>query len=146
MLYTNYTMLGKLPVWCPVFLLDYVPLIYSFIFHEHKLYILHFNFFFLVLTLWWSWNIMWKEDSQKKSELDWKKRLQIIIGAAEGLEYLHKGCQLRIIHRDIKASNILLDSKWKPKIADFGLARFSCGSGLPGATIAGTLYVTYACH
>ncbi|PON52468.1 Serine/threonine protein kinase [Parasponia andersonii] len=82
----------------------------------------------------------WKEDSERKDELDWKKRLQIIIGAAEGLEYLHKGCQLRIIHRDIKASNILLDSKWKPKIADFGLARFSTtGKNAPDATIiAGT--------
>ncbi|EXC20317.1 Putative cysteine-rich receptor-like protein kinase 43 [Morus notabilis] len=79
------------------------------------------------------------EDSERKKELDWKKRLQIIVGTAEGLEYLHKGCQMRIIHRDIKASNILLGSRFKPKIADFGLARFSsCGRNLSGATIAGT--------
>ncbi|KAF4367643.1 hypothetical protein G4B88_001395 [Cannabis sativa] len=79
-------------------------------------------------------------DSERSKELDWKKRLQIIIGSAEGLEYLHKGCQMRIIHRDIKASNILLDSKWKPKIADFGLARFSSSTAsyVPGVTIAGT--------
>ncbi|XP_024029545.1 putative cysteine-rich receptor-like protein kinase 43 [Morus notabilis] len=78
-------------------------------------------------------------DSERKKELDWKKRLQIIVGTAEGLEYLHKGCQMRIIHRDIKASNILLGSRFKPKIADFGLARFSsCGRNLSGATIAGT--------
>ncbi|XP_062103432.1 cysteine-rich receptor-like protein kinase 46 [Humulus lupulus] len=78
-------------------------------------------------------------DSERSKELDWKKRLQIMIGSAEGLEYLHKGCQMRIIHRDIKASNILLDSKWIPKIADFGLARFSsAGSNVPGVAIAGT--------
>lgn len=55
--------------------------------------------------------------------MDWKKRLRIIEGTAEGLEYLHNDCQVRIIHRDIKPSNILLDLKYRPKIADFGLAR-----------------------
>ncbi|XP_038715001.1 putative cysteine-rich receptor-like protein kinase 43 [Tripterygium wilfordii] len=63
-------------------------------------------------------------DPVKKAELDWKKRFGIITGTAEGLEYLHKDCQVRIIHRDIKASNILLDLKHRPKISDFGLARF----------------------
>ncbi|KAK8274792.1 hypothetical protein V6Z11_D10G095500 [Gossypium hirsutum] len=62
-------------------------------------------------------------DPEKKKELDWGKRQKIIMGTAEGLEYLHKGCEVRIIHRDIKASNILLDIKFRPKIADFGLAR-----------------------
>ncbi|XP_030956152.1 putative cysteine-rich receptor-like protein kinase 43 [Quercus lobata] len=79
-------------------------------------------------------------DPEKKTELDWNRRLGIIIGTAEGLEYLHKGCQFRIIHRDIKASNILLDLKHKPKIADFGLARFySCDKSLISTAIVGTL-------
>uniref|UniRef100_A0A0D9WAM2 Protein kinase domain-containing protein n=1 Tax=Leersia perrieri TaxID=77586 RepID=A0A0D9WAM2_9ORYZ len=56
--------------------------------------------------------------------LNWKTRHQIIIGIARGLQYLHEESNLRIVHRDIKASNILLDDKFQPKISDFGLARF----------------------
>ncbi|ESR59793.1 hypothetical protein CICLE_v10018177mg [Citrus x clementina] len=80
-------------------------------------------------------------DPKQKKELDWKKRHAIIIGTAEGLEYLHKDGQMQIVHRDIKASNILLDLKHRPKIADFGLARFSSSekSLLPNTAIAGTL-------
>ncbi|XP_062226994.1 cold-responsive protein kinase 1-like isoform X2 [Phragmites australis] len=58
------------------------------------------------------------------SFLNWKTRHQIIIGIARGLQYLHEESNLRIVHRDIKASNILLDDKFQPKISDFGLARF----------------------
>lgn len=56
--------------------------------------------------------------------LNWKTRHQIIIGIARGMQYLHEESNLRIVHRDIKASNILLDDKFQPKIGDFGLARF----------------------
>ncbi|MCD7472086.1 hypothetical protein HAX54_013021 [Datura stramonium] len=61
--------------------------------------------------------------SAKRDVLSWKKRHDIIIGIAKGLLYLHEGSHNCIIHRDIKASNILLDDKWVPKIADFGMAR-----------------------
>ncbi|GAY46805.1 hypothetical protein CUMW_099810 [Citrus unshiu] len=84
---------------------------------------------------------IFKAYPKQKKELDWKKRHVIIIGTAEGLEYLHKDGQMQIVHRDIKASNILLDLKHRPKIADFGLARFSSSekSLLPNTAIAGTL-------
>ncbi|KAL9262538.1 putative receptor-like serine/threonine-protein kinase [Drosera capensis] len=56
--------------------------------------------------------------------LEWDKRYKIAIGTARGLHYLHKGCQRRIIHRDIKASNILLSEDYEPQISDFGLAKW----------------------
>ncbi|XP_025648104.1 PR5-like receptor kinase [Arachis hypogaea] len=57
------------------------------------------------------------------SELDWKTLLQIVTGVAQGLDYLHRGCNTRILHFDIKPQNMLLDEKFCPKITDFGLAR-----------------------
>ncbi|KAL0374345.1 UNVERIFIED_CONTAM: Proline-rich receptor-like protein kinase PERK1 [Sesamum radiatum] len=57
--------------------------------------------------------------------MDWSTRLKIALGAAKGLAYLHEDCHPKIIHRDIKASNILLDFNFEAKVADFGLAKFS---------------------
>ncbi|CAK9213211.1 unnamed protein product [Sphagnum troendelagicum] len=63
-------------------------------------------------------------DKEHALQLNWPTRLKIVLGTAQGLAYLHEGCRTRIVHRDIKASNILLDEDFTPKIADFGLARF----------------------
>nr|POF07969.1 cysteine-rich receptor-like protein kinase 3 [Quercus suber] len=72
--------------------------------------------------------------------LRWDVRFKIILGTAEGLAYLHEESNLRIIHRDIKLSNILLDGDFEPKIADFGLARLFPGDKTHISTeIAGTL-------
>ncbi|TVU38677.1 hypothetical protein EJB05_12061, partial [Eragrostis curvula] len=62
-------------------------------------------------------------DPAKRNELDWRKRFMIVNGIAQGLQYLHEESQLKIVHRDLKASNVLLDCDFSPKISDFGLAR-----------------------
>ena len=80
-------------------------------------------------------------ESDKKKILDWSRRYKIIEGIARGILYLHEDSQLRIIHRDLKANNILLDEDMNPKISDFGMARIFGVDQIEGKTkkVVGTL-------
>ncbi|KAF7026107.1 hypothetical protein CFC21_038238 [Triticum aestivum] len=73
-------------------------------------------------------------DVSRTTLVDWNKRCVIIEGIAQGLLYLHKHSRLRIIHRDLKASNILLDQDMNPKISDFGLAKIFSSNDTQGST------------
>ncbi|XVF25965.1 hypothetical protein REPUB_Repub13aG0259400 [Reevesia pubescens] len=73
-------------------------------------------------------------DPEKCKVLDWEKRSNIINGTARGIQYLHEDSRLKIIHRDLKASNVLLDDDMNPKISDFGTARIFGGNQMEANT------------
>ncbi|XP_051133638.1 probable LRR receptor-like serine/threonine-protein kinase At5g45780 [Andrographis paniculata] len=64
-----------------------------------------------------------RDPCQEKASLDWRKRIRIAVGASRGLLYLHEQCNPKIIHRDVKAANILLDEHFEGVVGDFGLAK-----------------------
>ncbi|KAH9326571.1 hypothetical protein KI387_006749, partial [Taxus chinensis] len=85
---------------------------------------------------------LYGSNALKYPNLDWRTRLKIALDAAQGLEYLHVGCSPKIIHRDVKTANILLDSNLKGKLADFGLSKVGMeedGSSAMFTTVRGTV-------
>ncbi|ONK55940.1 uncharacterized protein A4U43_C10F2510 [Asparagus officinalis] len=65
-------------------------------------------------------------DVGEVSPLTWDIRMNILLGTAKGLVYLHEGLEPKVVHRDVKSSNILLDAQWNAKVSDFGLAKLIC--------------------
>ncbi|KAJ6344095.1 hypothetical protein OIU76_005765 [Salix suchowensis] len=85
-------------------------------------------------------------DVGEVSPLTWDIRRNIILGTAKGLAYLHDGLEPKVVHRDVKSSNILLDRQWNSKVSDFGLAKLLHSERSYVTTrVMGTFWVKYAC-
>ncbi|GJN00637.1 hypothetical protein PR202_ga17833 [Eleusine coracana subsp. coracana] len=85
------------------------------------------------------WDVL-HEGPSKKKKLDWETRLRIALGAAQGLAYLHHDCSPRIIHRDVKSKNMLLDKDYEAHLTDFGIAKSLCVSKTHTSTyVMGTI-------
>lgn len=129
------------PSWLPFW--SVLRLKRRFWFHySYLLYFISSNVPVILMFLWW---LHWLESDRKDvPRLSWEERYKIVLGTAEGLAYLHEESKLRIIHRDIKLSNVLLEEDLSPKIADFGLARlFPDDMTHISTAIAGTLYIQH---
>ncbi|XP_062228426.1 LRR receptor-like serine/threonine-protein kinase ER1 isoform X2 [Phragmites australis] len=84
------------------------------------------------------WDVL--HGPSKKKKLDWETRLRIALGSAQGLSYLHHDCSPRIIHRDVKSKNILLDKDYEAHLTDFGIAKSLCVSKTHTSTyVMGTI-------
>ncbi|KAJ4716932.1 Lectin-receptor kinase [Melia azedarach] len=84
--------------------------------------------------------LLFDDEHQKKKTLTWDQRYKILIGVAQALLYLHEECDQRVVHRDVKPSNVLIDADLNPKLGDFGLARANDHNINPQTThVVGTL-------
>ena len=103
--------------------------------HQNKYALPCFRTFFIcIYRVYKKLNELTLADETHTSQLDWPKRYNVIKGIARGLLYLHQDSRLRVIHRDLKASNVLLDHEMNPKISDFGLARSFGGNETEATT------------
>ncbi|KAA3467581.1 G-type lectin S-receptor-like serine/threonine-protein kinase [Gossypium australe] len=106
----NYFIFGSKPTISALLFLPFLP---------HPLVLCYpFSFYFFFLM-----SFLLVADQTRSKLLDWRIRMHVVDGIARGVLYLHHDSRLKIIHRDLKASNILLDHNMNPKISDFGLAR-----------------------
>lgn len=104
----------------PQCILCFKVIFFSFCFHPS----LSLDNMLVVEASWiYMGNIYLSAPTERSEQLDWDARLNVIMGAAKGLAYLHHDCSPRIIHRDIKSSNILLDANFGARVSDFGLAK-----------------------